>query len=275
MSIIQVATEELRPIICRYNGVGIFARALENIPRNVDKNSVGIQITDLLLRHIQFNFPFAGAPVCLAGKIALRSDLFQYVDNYVFRSASFTIAKHVFLSASNGMSDENHSSTPSSHILAAVFFATICEFFSLKNINTDPESEMKKTIRDIEKGYGVNAQKDVEAVFFALGFHLAAKRMVVDEFDFLDNFFSQYFPELIEYLKKKKMKCGKKYYSAYDWVLIHKSSEDGFLNALSAANEALRYYACPDPSGVKKQKEQILKGFENFVMLEKEFMDTL
>lgn len=270
---LNIAWEDLEPILHEHTGKRIFASSLE-------RTAASEELLSVLSRYIHFNSVFGSGVANLAGEIGSRQDLFRDSEETVAIVAdrSVEVAADVFFAAIDEFGDHNTIRRSTHRTLAQATFKAAGSFFGLSSAELNkiaqPYEPTLDAIRKVRDGYRINQTVDEAKIFRAIGFHIASEVLADQEFNVLDSFLRANYPDLVEYLVKTRVPIGDSENAAYRWIQIHTSVEaDHFKAAVNSANLALRYYAGAETRA--RIKGWILDGFKEFADMQTEFMRSL
>jgi hypothetical protein len=183
-----------------------------------------------LNRYGLFNRAFAGAGLCLAGKIHLRQDIFGDETAALIAASVLAALVEEYIAPDGGRRTHRH----------------LCNFFvneanRLSGLLAGaPDASLATMQSDISGGYSVSSNGEDAELISALGFHLATELNGVVEFTILDKVMRQRFPKLVASLEACLDGSGT---NAYSWVSAHVIVEhDHLAAALEARDLALTHY---------------------------------
>jgi hypothetical protein len=269
-----IKRKDLASTLHSHVGNKVFAQALDGIKANDG-------LMRVLARYIQFNSIFGAGVANLAGEIAVRQDLFRDPDEPlgIIADRSVEVGSKVFFAAIDEFGDRAAPLKDTHRALAQATLKGAGQFFgydssalnSIVSINRATLAAMSK----VRKGYAVGQSVNEQSLFRALGFHMGSEVLADEEFRLLDGFLRKQYPALVGFLERINVsRDGVQHAAYYYWVRIHTTVEaDHFAAAVTAVNEALRYYAGQEsPHNIKGW---ILEGFAEFASVQTEFMEGL
>lgn len=257
---------ELVEAVTAHSGCQVFGEALQRIANDED-------LLRVLGRYVCFNSVFGSGVANLAAHIRLRQDLFN--DPNEPELACVKIAGWIFFAAIAEFGDRTHADH---RTLALTTLKGAASFFGYShgklNSLVSMDEATKSAKHRVLDGYGSEQSLNDQKVFMSIGFHMSSEMLADEEFNLLDGFLRTRYPNLVHYLKNAKVEIGGVNNRGYDWVRIHTSVEADHLRAaLAGANLALRYYAGPQHTA--EVKGWILDGFNEFAVVQKDFMKSL
>jgi hypothetical protein len=266
----HVTREDLQPILDQHTGNRAFEQALRSA-------ADGKELVRVLGRYIHFNSVFGAGVANLAGEVAVRHDLFQDHEEPItfLADRSAEVAAAIFFAAIDEFGDRTTPRHATHRALATATLKATGNFFgydvsSLEEI-IRPNAVTESAIEKVCQGYLLNQTCEENALFQAMGFHAGSEILADEEFRLLDGILREKHPKLVDYLEKSEIEMGGKRHPTYAWIDIHTSVEaDHFQFAVKAANRALEYYAGPGTR--ERAKELIIRGFQDFSVLQTEFM---
>lgn len=137
-----------------------------------------------------------------------------------------------------------------------------------KEICREPEF-VEKAKQMMFVGHGYGRAGGFQQIFNCMGFFLGSKHTAPIEFKVLDDFLSEHYKDLVDYLKHFQFKAASESFPAYSWVLLHRESKHRQI-ALDGANQAL---ALVPPFETEKCHDQIILGFKKFIKVRQLFLE--
>jgi hypothetical protein len=196
------------------------------------------------------NFQEKGFPPDLA-------DRSTYVASYIFDAARDEYDDHI-----NPQRDTHRS-------LAQATLLGMMEFFSA------PESLFSQKMPDwlqaldanVLLGYTGSPLKGTLAAFKGLGYHLGSELLADREFSIIDSILCTQCPELVYFLKRKKITITGVDHRCYAWIGIHSGQgsaveADHFDYGLKGVHKALQYLN--DSDSREECLNQLVNGFKQF-----------
>jgi hypothetical protein len=235
------------------------------------------ELLTLLCRYVQFNSVFGAGVANLAGEISARQDLFRDKNEKLrfLADRSIEIGGDIFSAAVDEFADRSFAQRHSHRSLAQATIKGIGYYYRYDDEQMNDfitiNAEVERAIERTRDGYKLNRIVAEQDLFNAIGFHMGSEVLADREFNYLDKFFQNNYPDLVEYLRSRKVMIGNVEQDAYHWIFIHTSAEaDHFDFAVKAANSALYFYVGENP--IALVKAWIIDGFRQFADLQEDFM---
>lgn len=270
---LTIEHKDLEPVINAHAGNDLFKESLSLVQSPED-------LINLIAHYIQFNGTFGSGVANLAGEIGCKPSLFRDPNEalLIFADRSVEVASRVFFAAVDEFDDRDTAHLDTHRTLAQAALKGIGQYFGYTPtqlndvISIIPETN--DAIGRVRNGYAISQHVTEEVLFRAMGFHMGSEILADEEFQLMDDFFKQEYPELVEHLERTEVEINGNAHSTYYWIRIHTTVEaDHFASAAAGVNLALKYYAGTYQH--EQVREWILEGFADFAKVQEAFMRQL
>lgn len=258
------------------------SRGVEHLGQVFERISTPQQLGEFLFPYIEWNSGFASAGMRLVSDCARPLGLFLERRSLGFeRDCALDVAQPILAAVTGEFRDPDWFF--SHRMLAELLRLGVMRFFG----RVIPEFRQKEFLATflwgVVLGYeGLQnnlsprgGEETISALLRAIGFHLGSEYFADDEFNRLDLFLCNKFPDLVRYLKEETVINEQGIHVPYyTWVSIHKTVEHGHCtDALRAASLAIQH--ARGAGSPEKIKETILGGFRGFMKLQNGLMGEI
>ena len=272
-----ITAADLAPVLEGHRGEASLRAAVEAAAA---PSSPAPVLLSLLGRFIQFNAAFGAGLANLAGEIAARQALVRDPAErvHILADRASEVACDFFYAAVDEFDDrltpwrDTHRTLAQATLkgLGAHFGYTPAQLNGVIRINEATEAARTA----VWEGYGIGARLEDRRLFAAMGFHAGSEVLADHEFTVIDRGLRERRPDLVAALEAMTVEVLGEKHNAYYWIRIHTSVEaEHFEAALKGVNNALRFYAGPEPKAAVKG--WILEGFRRFAAVQAAFMERL
>ncbi|MEY2520801.1 MAG: hypothetical protein QOF24_2560 [Verrucomicrobiota bacterium] len=182
------------------------------------------RLVDFMFRYATFNSIFAGGIASLAGKIHVSQHVFRDRDDTEFQLAdrSAEIASRIFFAAEDEY-DVCHLGKRVTHRALAQLFLRellrVCQGGDMITLNERRLDETHSNLMsEVLEAYQATHGNEDEALFYAMGFHLASEQFADQEFNTIDEFLKRHVPTVVQSLQGMTGPAG---FDAYYWITTH------------------------------------------------------
>lgn len=177
-----------------------------------------------MFKYATFNSIFAGGIASLAGKIHVSQHVFRDSEDKEFQLAdrSAEIASRIFFAAEEEY-DVCHLGKRVTHrALAQLFLRELLRISPNGDRVTLNERGLDETqnslMSEVRDAYNAAQGSGDDALFYAMGFHLASEQFADQEFNTIDEFLRRDFPAIAQSLQETMGPTG---FDAYYWISTH------------------------------------------------------
>jgi len=235
------------------------------------------QVINFIHRYSVFNGDFAGGVANLAGEFHIRGDIFKGDSNIdSINDRGSKIATEIYFAAEDEYADRQFKLRITHRQLAQELLKAVLDYFKVNHNNFQKLFPLNKKTNDVIKkvreGYCLNMKSIEDDLLRGLGFHIGSELLADQEFNLIDRFLRDNYPDLVKFLEDKNIGHGD--IKSYRWISLHTVVEVEHLDhAFVAAERTMKYY-----KGKKSRKEVqrlIIEGFLNFAKLQKDFFSNI